>query len=233
MIEQNNFENKNNGTNYESTKGLKRIDKNYILSEISSVLNFDKGIFYTTRELLIRPGTTVRKFILEDRNRIVKPVIFLIITSLIYTIVAQLFKFEVGYINYNESKETAVSIVFSWIQNNYGYANIIMGILIAFWVKLLFRKRQYNFYEILILLCFVMGIGMLLASVFGVIEGFTGFKVLQYGGLTSFLYISWAIGQFFNKKKIDYFKAIVGYILGVITFASGAMGIGLLIEMVK
>jgi hypothetical protein len=36
-------------------KELKRIDKNYIFSEIESVLNFDKGILYTVKELLIRP----------------------------------------------------------------------------------------------------------------------------------------------------------------------------------
>ncbi len=91
--------------------------------------------------------------------------------------------------------------IFKWIQSNYGYANIIMGIFIAFWVKLLFRKYQYNFYEILILLCFVMGIGMLVGSIFGIIEGLTEFKVLQYGGFIAFAYISWAIWSVFDKKE--------------------------------
>ena len=36
-------------------KELKRIDKNYIFPEIESVLNFDKGILYTVKEILIRP----------------------------------------------------------------------------------------------------------------------------------------------------------------------------------
>ena len=49
-------------------KELKRIDKEYIISEIGSVLNFDKGILYTIKELLIRPGITIRKFIREDEN---------------------------------------------------------------------------------------------------------------------------------------------------------------------
>jgi len=35
-----------------------------------------------------------------------------------------------------------------------------MGIVIAMWSGLFFRKYGYNFYEILILLCFVMGMGI-------------------------------------------------------------------------
>jgi hypothetical protein len=61
---------------------LKRIDRAYVLSEIGSVINFDKGIFYTIRELLIRPGTTIKDFIENDRNRLVKPLIFIIIFNL-------------------------------------------------------------------------------------------------------------------------------------------------------
>ncbi len=50
------------------------------------MINFDKGIFYTIKELLIRPGENIPKFIHNDRNRLVKPLIFVIVCSLIYTI---------------------------------------------------------------------------------------------------------------------------------------------------
>ena len=213
---------------------LKRINQKYILNEIGSVLNFDKGIFYTIKELLIRPGETVKKFIVEDRNRLVKPVIFIIISSLIYTVLTQIFQFEDGYVNFKSSTETATTSIFTWVQNNYGYANILMGIFIAFWIKLLFRKYDYNFYEILILLCFLMGIGMLLYAVFGIIESLTQFKILHIGGFIGFLYISWAIGQFFGKKnKVNYIKAFLAYLLGMITFSLAAVALGFLIDLIK
>ena len=75
-----------------SFETLPRIDGKYIWNEISSVLNFEKGLFYTIRELLIRPGETVREFIQKDRNRLVKPIIFIIICSFIYTIIQQILK---------------------------------------------------------------------------------------------------------------------------------------------
>ena len=211
---------------------LKRINKKYIISEISSVLNLDKGILYTIKELLIRPGITIRKFILEDRKRIVKPIIFIIITSLIYTILRQILNFEDDYIYIPDSKSTS-SGIFKWIQDNYGYGNLIMGIFIAFWTKVLFKKNKYNFYEILILLCFVMGIGMLILAFSGAIEGLTKLKVLQFGSIFFIIYSTWAVGQFFGKKKyLNYLKAFISYILGFITFNFVILIIGSLIDFI-
>jgi hypothetical protein len=212
---------------------LKRIDRAYVLSEIGSVINFDKGIFYTIRELLIRPGTTIKDFIENDRNRLVKPLIFIIISSLIYTIFKEVFNFEDGYVKYIDTKKTTVTILMDWIQNNYGYANILMGIFIAFWTKLLFKKYKYNFYEILIVLCFVIGIGMLIYSVFGLLEAITHLRVLQIGGIIAFIYISWAIGSFFDKKKKkNYLKALFAYLLGMISFYVLVVLIGTLIDKI-
>src|SRR6478609_1967830 len=83
---------------------LKRIDGHYILHEIEHVLHFEKGILYTIRELLVRPGDNVRHFITENRSRLVKPVIFIIVTSLIYTLVSHYFHIDDGYVNFNEKK---------------------------------------------------------------------------------------------------------------------------------
>lgn len=214
-------------------KQLRRIDKRYIFQEIGSVLNFDKGIFYTIKELLIRPGKTVQQFILEDRNRLVKPIVFIIICSLIYSIAQQIFHFEDGYVGHSLEERTTAASMFQWVSKNYGYSNIIMGILIAFWIKVFFKKYGYNFYEILILLCFVMGIGMLLFAIFGIADSLTDLKIIDKGFLIGILYILWAIGQFFNKKKFfNYVKAMFAYFLGMLTFSAGIILIGSLIDLI-
>ena len=213
---------------------LKRINGQYILKEISSVLNFDKGILYTIRELLLRPGKNIQTFILEDRGRLVKPIIFIIITSLIYTLAQQFFHFEDGYVNAVGFEESATTKIFGWIQSNYGYANILMAIFIAGWIKVFFNKYEYNFFEILILLCFVMGIGMLIYTVFGIIESITKMQILQAGGMIGLIYTSWAIGRFFdNNKKVNYLKAFLSYLLGMITFFLGAIILGMGFDLIK
>ena len=127
---------------------IERINGRYILSEIGSVLNFQKGILYTVKELLIRPGQNIRAYISEDRNRLVKPIMFILITSLIYTVFVRIFHFEDGYV--------------------------------------------------------------------------------------SFIFVIWAIGQFFDKRKIvNYVKALISYLLGMITFTFVSLGIGILIDLIK
>ncbi len=210
---------------------LKRIDGHYIMHEIEHVLHFERGILYTIRELLTHPGQNVRNYISDNRSRLVKPIIFIIVTSLIYTIVSHFFHIENSYIQYNEITKTTVSVVFKWIQDHYGYSNIIMGVFIAGWLKVFFRKYDYNFFEILILLCFVMGMSMLIYTLFAIFQGVTGFRLMQIGGMISIVYNTWAIGQFFDKKKVgSYIKALASYLLGMITFMLAGVFLGIAID---
>lgn len=211
----------------------KRIDGHYILHEIEHVLHFDRGILYTIRELLIRPGENIRNFISENRSRLVKPIIFIIVTSLIYTLINHFFHIEDAYIKIDGAKGSQLNAINSWVQSHYGYANIIMGAFIAFWLKIFFRKYDYNFFEILILLCFILGMEMLIFSVFAIFEGFTKFHLMQVAAVIVFAYFSWAVGQFFDKTKAaSYFKALVSYILGMITFGISIMILGTLMNLI-
>ncbi|WP_100341302.1 DUF3667 domain-containing protein [Mucilaginibacter auburnensis] len=212
---------------------VKRIDAHYITHEIEHVLHFERGILYTIRELLIRPGDNVRNFIAGHRSRLVKPIIFIIITSLIYSIITHLFHIESGYVQYRGDKENGISHIFEWVEGHYGYSNIIMGVFIALWAKLFFRKYNYNFFEILILLCFVMGIGMLFFAFFTLLQGITHIELTSVAGIIFIFYCSWAMGHFFDKKKTgNYFKALGAYILGMLTFAIVAILLGVGIDAV-
>lgn len=213
---------------------LKRIDGQYLLDQITTVLNFDKGIFFTIRELLLRPGQCIHTFIHEDRNRLVKPVIFIIVTSLIYMIAENVFRFQQGIVDTGGLEKSAVSSIIAWITSNYGYANILMAVFIAAWIKLFFRKYSYNFFEILILLCFVMGIGMLFFTVVGIVESVTKLPVLQLGSAIGLAYAAWGIGQFFDKtKKINYLKGFLSYFIGMMTFYAAAFILGFGIDWIQ
>lgn len=211
----------------------KRIDGHYILHEIEHVLHFERGILYTIRELLIRPGENIRHFISENRSRLVKPVIFIIVSSLIYTLINHFFHIEDGYMKIDDVKGSPLHSINGWVQSHYGYSNIIMGGFIAFWLKIFFRKYDYNFFEILILLCFILGMEMLIFSVFAIFEGLTKFHFMQIAAVIVFAYFSWAVGSFFDKSRVaSYFKALVSYILGMITFGISIMILGALISLI-
>ena len=215
---------------------LKRIDGHYILHEIEHIFHFERGILYTVKALLLHPGKTVREFINDNRNRLVKPIIFIIITSLIYTLVNnfygnknELIKFSGG----EEMEESIVVILVKWVQQHYGYANLLWGLFVGFWAKILFKKYNYNYFEILILLCFVQGMFMLITALLISIIHITHIGPFSQGGLIPIGYITWAIGQFFDGKKwVNYVKAFISFVLGFGTFVLLLFSTGMLIDLI-
>lgn len=219
-------------TNCGQPATLKRVDSHYIIHEIQHILHFEKGILYTVKELLTSPGQNIKEFIADNRSRLVKPIIFIIVTSLVYTTIVHFFHIEQGYVEHSAVKGSAVNSIFAWVEGHYGYGNLVMGVFIALWLKIFFRKYDYNFFEVLILLCFVMGMGMLFFAVFAIIQALTHINLMQVAGITGIAYCTWAIGQFFDKgKAINYVKAFTAYMLGMLTFMLMAVALGILIDL--
>ena len=212
---------------------LKRINGHYIMHEIEHVLHFERGILYTIKELFINPGRSMRTYISENRSRLVKPIIFIIVSSLIYTIISHYFHIEDEYVQVKGMPTNFASVkILMWMQANYGYMNILAGGFVALWLKVFFKKYGYNFFELLIMLCFVLGISMIIFALFALIEGFTHIKLLNVAGIIGITYLIWAVGNFFEKNKIgNYFKALLSYILGFITFFLAIFLVGITLDL--
>ncbi len=211
---------------------LKKIDGHYILHEIGDVLNINREILHTIKGLLVSPGKTVRHYITEDRSQYVKPIAFIIITSLIYTLIWHFFHIQDYSVQLDAIGQSTTVLFLNWLQEYSGYANILIGVFVAFWVKIFFRKFDYNLSEILVLLCFVFGIEMLIFSVLGILQAFIHFDVMQISSYLVVIYFTWAIGQFFDRKKaISYIKAFLSYILGMFVFMVLFILVGTLIDV--
>ena len=218
---------------------LRRIDNYYLIHEIRDFFFANKGMLYTVKKVLVSPGKSVRSFLAEDRHRFIKPITFLFITSLIYTIVNYLF--NIGTEDYQfegiEAGTTAYRI-FDWMLIQHpAYAGIITGLFIALWVKLFFRKAGYNLLEIFILLCFVAGVSTLFMSIASIVKGITGWNILQPASFIGNIYLIWAVGQFFNRKEFStkkkvwtYVKVFLSYLLVIILMALLIVFIGAVID---
>jgi len=118
-----------------------------------------------------------------------------------------------------------------WTESHLGYANIIMGALIAMVIKLFFRKYDYNYFEILILLCFVMGFGMLISALFVLIQGLIHIDLKVISSIVAITYCSWAIGNFFEPRRpMIYTKVFLAYILGATSYLILSVILGNLID---
>lgn len=218
-----------------------RIDGKYVLIEFLSVLNFRKGILYSIKELLIRPGVNVRDFINGYRVKLIKPVPFIIFCSIFYIVFhnKSLNKdffdhFINGFVDTLGVEHSVLSDIFGWIHKNYAYTNILMSVFIVLGLKLLFRKSNYNFFELLVLLIYVQGISILIYSSFFLCDILLDIRVSYLGGVLGFIYSSWAVTQFYNEPKFrNYLKSITALFFGMFAFYFTIIMIGTLIDLVK
>jgi Protein of unknown function (DUF3667). len=197
---------------------LKRIDLNYIKNEIGNLFYLEKGFLYTIKEIVIRPEKSIKEFISESRYRLVKPVTFLLLISLIYTLINYYFHLGDHYANEIIGEDATSIKVYKWIEGNLGYLYLIMGFFVAFWIKIFFKKYGYNYFEILILFCFLTGIELLINSLFAIIEGITKIQLVYIASAVGFVYKIWATGRFFANKPISYFKSFCASVLGILVF---------------
>ena len=214
---------------------LKRIDKHYIVQEIASAFYTEKGMLYTIKKMLTSPGKSIRQYLTEDRRRYVKPITYLIITSLVFTLVSHFFHIDAEdyYPRKQDMAFPTVSLFINWMIDNHGHSKIISGLFVAFLMRLFFRKSGYNLFEIFILLCFVLGTSSLFSSVVKILQGLTQINLTYITFLIVMIYNAWAIGQFFDKRKAaSYIKAFLSCILGFCILGFWVALVGIFIDMV-
>ncbi|WP_282630270.1 DUF3667 domain-containing protein [Empedobacter sedimenti] len=201
---------------------LKRINQQYAWQELLNLIGYENGFVFTVKELITRPGKTVQEYIHINRKKITKPITFLILSSIIYTLVSQYFYTDIISNKQMEAfygNSTYYKILI-WVNNNYGYANLLMLLPITLWTKIFFRKYNYNFYETFVMVCLFMAEAMLFLAFTIVLNKFLEFPRIIYDSLTSFamfLYISWMISIFYKKNIKNYIKAFLAYTFGFLT----------------
>lgn len=223
--------------NHEINPDLKRIDRHYITHEIGHLLHLDRGFFFTIKELFLRPGKTIRSFVFQDRKKLVKPILFLIFCSVIFSVIVHLLHAEVSLFNIDRIAPLQNKIrseeIGGWINNNLGYSQLLMGIFIAPWLKIFFKKKGYNIYEIVILLSYIFGEALLILISFVLVANlFDSNITASIGVVAYFIYLTWGIGQFFGERKIiNYVKSALSYIIGLATYLATLILIAYLLKI--
>lgn len=93
------------------------------------LFHFDNGIFYTIKQLLTRPGYTIREFIDGKRVRHFKPLSFIFVLATVYGVLYHLFinnLYNVKPINANEDVLSAYEKVIKWTTDHFAYSTLIL-----------------------------------------------------------------------------------------------------------
>jgi hypothetical protein len=211
---------------------VKRIDRNYILQEVKAVLlNFEKGFFYTAKELAVRPGNLVNSFLSGDRRKLYKPISFVVISSIMYSLLSHF----LGYQIVSPKKDDNVSVIFVWITENYAYSNLIEILFLAITLNWFFKKQGYNYYENIIALCYFTGFSMLIGIVFVVFDSIFKTPLVDViFPLIAIAYSIYALAHFYKQHSfLTYLKLLVAYVSGFLLFAVSAVLLAKVLEAFK
>ncbi|WP_326984148.1 DUF3667 domain-containing protein [Chryseobacterium sp. MYb264] len=217
----------NEENSFESKKDIKRIDAHYISHEIQHLFHIDKGFPFTLKELLIRPGKTVREYLTENREKYVKPIAFLVFAAVIYTLVVHWLHIDVLIFNIKGLGETSewknnhyIEVFNNLVDTHLGYSALIIGFFMALWTKIFFYKKGYNIFEIFVLLSYIFGVFFIALLLFLLVSKLTGLLIItQVGIFLLQIYFIGAIGQFFGEKNfLNYIKSFVCLFLGIVSY---------------
>ncbi len=197
---------------------IARINKEFVFFGLAEVLNLNGGLFYTLKELTIRPGKAVKTYIKKDRSMLLKPITFLFLCSLLYTLVSQYFTFDSNIISFDMNNSAIVNSLLIWINSNYGYMNLFLAIVNAFWLKTVFKNRGYNYFECLVAFAYTSAYVMVIYSIFGIFASLINSNIMQLAGLIGIVYPIWALGQFFEGNRFTRtLKTTLAFILSLLS----------------
>lgn len=190
-----------------------RITMQTISDYFLGIFNLERGLFYTIRELMLRPGEAIHNFLFtEKRIMHIKPMNFLILTvSVGIFLTLQTLEnldgevisdgiFNVGEQQDPEVKEI-VGIVNGWISKYFNVFQMLKIPFIALTTFLLFKKAKLNYAEHLVINSYILGFSTVIYAIILPLNWF-GNNVLVLFTLLAILYNFWAYFQIFKEKKL-------------------------------
>jgi Protein of unknown function (DUF3667) len=151
------------------TANTHEINFHSILHEVQhTFLHIDKGILYTTKQLLIRPGHTIRDYLNGKRVEHFKPFSYILILSTVYalltkasqkvTIIEEFFKgFSEGTSRETNANASAFTSSIQWLQHHYAYTTLLTIPIVSLASYWAFKKCKYNYFQHLIINSYTAG----------------------------------------------------------------------------
>lgn len=179
-----------------------------------SILHVDKGIFFTMKELIVRPGATLREYMAGKRVKHFKPLAYVLVLTAISSFIIHLtnnYLLSLGHTTTMTIDSTLLNKVLvnsSHFFDKYPsvfYFLMIPVISLITW--LFFRRSAYNYWENIILNTYLTAQFNLLLIIATVLRIFNGGQVSYTPYLIIyFSYLGIVYGLFFKTGKTQRWK---------------------------
>lgn len=206
-----------------------KINLSNFLEEISSsVFQINKGIFYTFKELLVRPGDSIKEFLRGKRKNHFKPVAYLFTFSTLYFLISRVVGGSTmmndvitGFSLATSHPEKGIEIpsFLAWLAENFAYASLLLLPIFSFASSISFSGLGRNYLEHIVLNSYVTGQQAIFYSIFILLKIFIDNEFLELLPVViSMFYTFWVFWQFFTKgnRIINILRSVITYVLYMI-----------------
>ena len=190
-----------------------RISMQYIFKYVLQIVNLERGLFYTIKELAFRPGVAINKFLYsEERKQFMKPISFLLLMVSIATFLSlrlvsnfedqglEEMIIQSGKITEDSSfLEKLLANSNQYILKYFHLFQLIKIPFIAIFTYLFFRKVKFNYAEHLVANSYIIGfISVIFLVLTPVI--FISFKSIYLLAFLTFFYTFFAYIKTFEEN---------------------------------
>jgi len=184
-----------------------RINFHYIVEEMQhTVFHVDRGILFTIKELILRPGFTIKDYLAGKRKPHFKPFAFVIILGTVYGFLCYFFNaypesaLFSEYPGGEEGTKFALN-TYEWIYGHYSFVMLAFMPFYALGSYIVFRKR-YNYIEFLVVSSYIVGMQILIMIITYFLYYFTLSPwVVMATFLPIYIYHIWVYIQLFNDES--------------------------------
>lgn len=212
-----------------------KLNAHFIWHDIQhGLFHFDKGMYYSAKELYWRPGHSIREFIEGKRVSHFKPISLVIVLATIYGLLYH--SFEINLFTTDERKIPKLNEdINNWMAHHYYWLTLATIPIYTLGTFVSFRKQGYNYIEYFVLNTFKASQRLILHIVtFPILVYFNATPTIKT--VMAMLYVSdiiliyWTNFQFFNKlsKAKVLALSILSHLIFLIVFTAAFTAIVLL-----
>jgi hypothetical protein len=206
-----------------------KIDFTSFINDFSeSVLQIDKGFFYTITELFLRPGRMLDDFLNGKRKNHFKPIAYVLTLSSVYFLITQVNNQSTwmddlvsGWLNgaTGEKSYGEIPEIVNWFLKSYAYSTLLLLPIFSLASYFTFFKFRKNYLEHFVINSFITGQQTIFYSFFAIAGKVTEIGLLEgFPLILAISYTFWVFWQLFSKgnRLINILRTIMTYILYLI-----------------
>lgn len=212
-----------------------------------SVWHVDKGIVYSIRTIIARPGPTIRAYLAGQRVDHFRPLSLLLLVTGLYAFLISVLHIDMVPPRSADMPELAWQIQksMSGVLIKYlGWLYVALVPVIATFARLFLRRGGYNYAECLVIASFVTAIcnflTLLSLPVSFAFSGTPGIKyVIYFTSVVTFGYATWAYSNMLTHTGLNLFGRLVrGYLTFVMSvlilwIVGGTLAVALNLDTIK